>query len=272
MGEDMICAEMSCNHAGDFKRAQDIVRAARWAGADAVKLQCWSPDTMVPDDGARAPAPWQHLTLFELYRQAFTPWEWLEPLRDQILQAGMRSVVSVFDEGALNFCWHRLGGWDLFKVASPEATDTALLEAVGAANVDVVISGGSLTGAGLQKAVRTCLDAGAKSAIPCWCVSKYPAHPSEFGLTEAAVRLLEWGLSDHSRGIGVSVAAAALGATYIERHLTLERDFPTLDASFSLRPTDLRRMVKACHEARAAVFGSARPVVGMKRTDKGRVL
>lgn len=263
----IICAEMSCNHAQSYQRAERIVHEAHAAGADAVKLQYWMQDTMVANDGKMAPPPWSHMTLFRLYREAHTPLWWLAPLRGLIQRLGMKAVVTPFDLGALH-ALERIGGWDFYKIASPEAHDEKLVEAVGATGKMVVISGGSMSADSLLEVCRSAVAAGSAQAIPCWCVSKYPAHPRDACLPLAVQTIgkYSWGLSDHTRGIGVAVAAAVLGASYIEKHLILDDGMPTLDQSFSLVPKELAALVGAVRDARDAMEpGNERPIAGMVR-------
>ena len=261
-----IVGEVSCNHLGSLVKAKRIIEEAARAGATAVKLQYWTPGRMVPQDGERAPSPWQDMSLWALYERAHTPAAWFWELAPLIHEYGMEAWVSPFDGPALAFLEH-IGGWDGYKIASPEANDLRLIQAVGKTGKPVVISSGCVGPRATLDACQVALNAGAKWAMPCWCVSKYPARPEEACL-RTAVQMFRplaagWGLSDHTTGIGTTLAAVTLGASYIERHLMLPGDEDkSPDGSFSLVPAEFALMVGACKQAQRALGGAYSPPDG----------
>lgn len=247
-----IIAELSANHNQDFDQAVKLVHAAAEAGADAVKLQTYTADTLTIDcdrsyfqigEGTL----WAGRNLYDLYQEAFTPWEWQPKVRKLCEELGMQCFSSPFDTTAVDF----LEGMQVpaYKVASFEIVDTALLERIGATGKPVIVSTGMATLAEISEAVDTLRKAGTPEVALLKCVSAYPAPPEAMNLRTiphlAEAFSVTAGLSDHTLGITVPVASVALGATIIEKHFTLSRDIPGPDSQFSLEPREFRDMVDA---------------------------
>jgi pseudaminic acid synthase len=246
-----VIAEMSGNHNQSLERAIEIVEAAARSGAHALKLQTYTPDTMtldidegefhINDEGSL----WAGNSLYELYQQAYTPWEWHKPLFDRARELGMLAFSTPFDESAVDF----LETLDVpaFKIASFENTDLPLIRRVAATGKPLIISTGMASVAELDEAVRTARAAGCDDLILLKCTSSYPATPEHSNInTIPHMRDLfgcEVGLSDHTMGVGTAVAAVALGATVIEKHFTLRRADGGVDAAFSLEPEELSQLV-----------------------------
>ncbi|WP_412067540.1 pseudaminic acid synthase [Rubrivirga sp. IMCC43871] len=257
-----VVAEMSANHLGDVGRAVAIVEAAAAAGADAVKLQTYTADSMTLRSD-RAPfrvsddTPWGGTTLYELYERAATPWAWHPRLKTLAEGLGLDLFSSPFDAATVD-ALDRLGV-PAYKVASFEIVDLPLLRAVAATGKPVIVSTGLATREEVDEAVTTLLEAGASEIALLTCTSAYPARPDEMNLrglgalTDAFGTVV--GLSDHTLGETVPVAAVALGARIVEKHLTLARGDGGPDAAFSLEPDEFARMVRAVREAYDALGG-----------------
>lgn len=257
-----LVAELSANHSQSFERAADLVRAAARAGADAVKLQTYTADTMTLDSDAppfrvEAGSPGGGQTLYQLYSEAYTPWEWHPRLQRLAHNLGLEFFSSPFDASAVEL----LESLEvpLYKIASFELVDLPLLRRVAATGKPLVISTGMATAVEIGEAVAAVRAAGNEQIVLLKCTSSYPAPPEEMNLGAIPVLRetfgLPVGLSDHSLGIAVPVAAVALGACLIEKHLTLERDDPGPDSSFSLEPAEFRAMVEAVRVAQGALAG-----------------
>lgn len=250
-----IVAEISCNHLKNFERAQKLVRECCCAGADAVKLQVWHPTHMVgPNTHVITGGPWAGRELADLYAEAYTPWTWIETLFDIIKSYGVKPFASVFDRNALSFL-ERIG-CTRYKIASFELVDLPLIAAVARTGKPMIMSTGMATTDEIAEAVATARMADCADLTLLKCTSAYPADPGSMNLQEIQRMKYrhgcEIGLSDHSQGIGVAVAAAALGAVMIEKHVTLKRADGGPDAEFSLEPHELDQLVKECHRAAAA--------------------
>ncbi len=246
-----IIAEMSGNHNQSLQRALTIVDAAAQAGAHALKIQTYTADTMTLDiEGGGfsiddQSSLWNGTNLYQLYKRAHTPWEWHKPIFDRCRQLGMIGFSTPFDASAVDF----LESLDVpaYKVASFENTDLPLIRRIAAAGKPMIISTGMASLAELDDTIRTAREAGAKDILLLKCTSSYPAPASDIHLrTIPHMRDLfgtEVGLSDHTLGLGVPLAAVALGATVIEKHFTLARADGGVDAPFSLEPSELRALV-----------------------------
>lgn len=252
-----IIAEMSGNHNGSLERARLIVKAAAEAGADAIKLQTYTADTMTirsdkPDFliGDKD-SPWTGRTLYDLYEEAHTPWEWHKPLFDYAKELGILAFSTPFDATAVDF----LETLDvpIYKIASFENTDLPLIRKVAGTGKPMIISAGTASLGEIEQAVRAAREAGAKDVVVLKCTSSYPAPPREANLLTmpylAGLFGVSVGLSDHTQGIGTSVAAIALGAVVIEKHVTLSRAEGGVDAAFSLEPPELAALVRECNQA-----------------------
>jgi len=264
MTSPMIIAEMSGNHNGSLTRALDIVRAVADSGAQAVKLQTYTADTITLDVDTPAfrVSPghplWGDRTLYELYSEAYTPWEWHEPIFELARDLGIVAFSTPFDETAVDF----LESLDvpMYKNASLEIVDLPLLRKIASTGKPVIVSIGTATLEEVSAAVDAVREGGGVDLTLLACTSNYPASPDDANLLKMP-RLRELfgtkvGLSDHTMGIGVSVAAVALGATVIEKHVTLRRSDGGVDSAFSLEPDELRQLVEAS-DAAARALGSA---------------
>jgi pseudaminic acid synthase len=246
-----VIAEMSGNHNHSLERAFEIVDAAARAGAHALKLQTYRPDTMTLDLSEREfriddeKSLWAGRSLYDLYAEAYTPWEWHQPIFDRARDQGMIPFSTPFDDTAVDFL-ERLGV-PCYKIASFENTDLPLIRRVAATGKPLIISTGMATVAELGETVSAARDAGCQELILLKCTSSYPATPrTTNALTIPHLRQLfdcEVGLSDHTMGIGVAAASVALGATVIEKHFTLNRADGGVDSAFSLEPAEMAQLV-----------------------------
>ena len=254
-----VIAELSGNHNGDIERAFAIMTAAKEAGADALKLQTYTADTMTLDidlpDFKIEGGPWGGRQLYDLYVEAHTPWDWMPKLFAKGRELGITVFSTPFDETAVEF----LESLDApaYKIASFENTDLALIEQVARTGKPLIISTGMATLPEIAEAVATARSAGADELIVLHCVSGYPTPPGEANLATiphlaAAVDAIV-GLSDHTLGTGVAAASIALGACVIEKHFTLRRSDGGPDAAFSLEPREFADLVAACRDAHDAL-------------------
>jgi len=246
-----IIAEMSGNHNHSLTQAIAIVDAAAKSGAHALKIQTYTAETMTIDsleEGFVIKDPkslWDGSSLFSLYQEAQTPWEWHSAIFDRAKQHGMMAFSTPFDETAVDFL--QTLNVPLYKIASFENTDLPLIKKVAATGKPIIISTGMATIAEIDEAVRTARDAGCVNLVLLKCTSTYPASPVDSNvLTIPHMRDLfqcEVGLSDHTMGLGASIAAVALGATVIEKHFTLDRAAGGVDAAFSMEPSEMSSLV-----------------------------
>jgi pseudaminic acid synthase len=255
-----VIAELSANHCGSFDEAVKLIHAAKEVGADAVKLQTYTPDTLTlksdkPEFRIRSGTPWDGRTLYELYGEAYMPWDWQPKLKHVADELGITLFSSPFDKTAVDFL--ETIGVPAYKVASFEIVDIPLIEYIAGKGKPVIISTGMATLAEIEEAVSAARKAGASQIALLKCTSAYPAPPEEMNLrtiADLAERFkLPVGLSDHTLGIAVPVAAVALGACIIEKHLTLSRDVPSPDSAFSLEPAGFKAMISAIRTAEKAL-------------------
>lgn len=255
-----IIAELSANHGQNYDRAVELVHAAREAGADAIKLQTYTPDTLTinsrrPEFMIGSGTLWEGRNLYELYSEAYTPWDWQPKLKAEAERLGLHCFSTPFDDTAVDF----LERIDVpaYKIASFELVDTGLLRKVAATGKPVIMSTGMATLCEIDEAVRTLRETGCEQLALLKCTSAYPAPPEEMNLRTiphlAEAFGLPTGLSDHTLGIAVPVAAVPLGACIIEKHLTLRREHGGPDAAFSLEPGEFKAMVDAVRIAEKAV-------------------
>lgn len=252
-----IIAEMSGNHNHSLERALHLVELAAEAGVDALKLQTYTPDTITLDVHTgeffitNEDDLWKGQSLYHLYEKAYTPWEWHKPIFDKCKELGLLAFSSPFDETAVDF----LETLDVpaYKIASFENVDIPLIKKVARTGKPIIISTGMATVAELDEAVRAAKEEGNDQIILLKCTSTYPATPENSNLaTIPHMRELfgtEIGLSDHTMGTGVSVAAVALGATVIEKHFTTARADGGVDSAFSMEPHELKQLVEDTERA-----------------------
>jgi pseudaminic acid synthase len=253
-------AEVSANHHQNFNEAVEIIRAAKDAGADAVKLQTYTPDTItIASDREEfrigGGTIWDGQNLYKLYGEAYTPWEWQPKLKKAANDLGMDCFSSAFDATAVDF----LEKMEVpaHKVASFELVDMPLIQKMARTGKPLIMSTGMATIEEIEEAVAAARQAGAKQIALLKCTSAYPARPEEMNLRtipELGRRFeMPVGLSDHTMGIAAPVAAVALGACIIEKHLTLSRSVPGPDSAFSLEPAEFKAMVDAVRMAENAL-------------------
>lgn len=256
-----IIAEMSGNHNQSLDRALEIVEAAAKTGAHALKIQTYTADTMtlnienpefqINDDKNL----WNGQNLYQLYQQAYTPWEWHKPIFDRARELGMIPFSTPFDETAVDFLEEL--DVQLYKIASFENNDIPLIKKVAATGKPMIISTGMATVAELDETVRAAREAGCKDLILLKCTSTYPATADNTNIsTIPHMRELfdvQVGLSDHTMGTGVAVASVALGATVIEKHFTLSRADGGVDSAFSMEPDEMAALVVETERAWQAV-------------------
>jgi N-acetylneuraminate synthase len=246
-----VIAEMSGNHNQSLARALEIVEAAAKSGAHGLKLQTYTPDTMTIDLDERdfhiddPKSLWAGTSLYKLYGQAYTPWEWHKPIFERARALGLIPFSTPFDDTAVDF----LKDLDVpcYKIASFENTDLPLIRKAAATGRPLIISTGMATAADLDETVRAAREAGCRDLVLLKCTSTYPATPENSNIrTIPHMRELfgcEVGLSDHTMGTGAAVAAVALGATVIEKHFTLRRADGGVDSTFSMEPGEMAQLV-----------------------------
>lgn len=256
-----VISELSANHNGSIERAEQIIRAAADAGADAVKLQTYTADTLtIPCDNEYFRIKgtlWEGRTLHDLYQEAHTPWEWTPRLMALAKDLGMDCFSTPFDATAVDFLEEC--GVSRYKIASFEVVDIPLLKKVAATGKPVIMSTGMATLGEIDEAVRTLRENGSGELTLLKCTSAYPAPPEEANLRTiphlAQAFGCKAGLSDHTMGSAVAVAAVALGATVIEKHFTLSRADGGPDGSFSMEPHEFKQMVQDIRTVEMALGG-----------------
>lgn len=254
-----IIAEMSANHAGSIERAKEIIHAAKEAGADCIKIQTYTPDTMTIDcdneyfhiDGGT----WDGENLYDLYKKAYTPWEWQAELKVEAEKTGIDFLSTPFDKTAVDFLEEM--GVEFYKIASFELVDIPLLEYVASKGKPIIMSTGMSTLAEIDEAVSAIRKTGNNQLALLRCASAYPAVTDEMNLATmknmAEVFNVPVGLSDHSMGSVGAVTAVVLGAKIIEKHFCLSRDIENPDSSFSMEPSEFKQMVRDIRQAELAI-------------------
>ena len=255
-----IVAELSANHSQNFDQAIELTRKAKEAGADAVKLQTYTPDTMTikcdaPEFLIGGGTPWDGKTLYDLYSEAYMPWEWQPKLKKLADDLGIDLFSTPYDKTAVDFLEEM--GVTAYKVASFEIVDIPLIEYIASKGKPMIISTGMATLAEIDEAVQAAKKAGASQIALLKCTSAYPAPPEEMNLRTIPDLVKKFGvpvgLSDHTMGIAVPVAVVALGACIVEKHFTLSRSIPSPDSAFSLEPQEFEAMVGAIRTAEKAL-------------------
>ena len=254
-----IIAELSANHGQDFDRAVEMIKCAKRSGADAVKFQAYTPDTLTinaDNKYFRIKHPqWGGQTLYELYKKAYTPWKWFKELKKIAEDTGIIFLCTAFDKTSvdmleeLDICAH--------KIASFELVDLPLIEYAAKTGKPLIMSTGMADMDEIQEAVDTAKKSGAEEIILLKCVSSYPAEPEDMNLKTIPDMKDRFkcpvGLSDHSLGIGASVCAVALGAAVIEKHFILSRGIKTPDSFFSIEPHELKDLIDNIRIAEKAI-------------------
>jgi N-acetylneuraminate synthase len=255
-----VIAELSANHHGEYDRALELLRAAHAAGADAVKLQTYTADTMTlasdaPPFRIGEGTLWEGRNLHDLYEEAAMPWDWQPKLKAEADALGIHLFSTPFDGSALDFLEDL--GVPAYKIASFEIVDLALVREVAATGRPVIISTGMANDAEIDAALTAATTAGAGGVALLRCNSAYPASAAEMDLRTIPDMVARWGvpvgLSDHTLGTTAAITAIALGACIIEKHFTLSRSEPGPDSAFSLEPNEFRLLVDAVRDAEASL-------------------
>ncbi|MEM5875593.1 MAG: pseudaminic acid synthase [Candidatus Aenigmatarchaeota archaeon] len=250
-----IVAEISANHGQNFNRAIALIKKAKECGVDAVKFQCYTPDTLTincDNEYFRIKHPkWGGQTLYQLYKKAYTPWDWFKKLKKVAEDLGLIFFATAFDKTAVDFLEEL--EVPIHKIASFELVDLPLIEYIAKTKKPLILSTGMATLKEIKEAVEVAKNAGAKDIILLKCVSSYPAKYEEMNLKtipDMQKRFkLPVGLSDHTLGIATSIAAVCLGAKLIEKHFCLSRKIETPDSFFSLEPQELKMLVENIRNA-----------------------
>lgn len=254
-----IVAEVSCNHLGKIKIAKELIRAAAGSGADAVKLQTFKPDTMTIDcdrpDFLISGGLWNGRKLFELYQQAYTPWEWTEELFQLGKDLGVDVFSSPFDETAVDYLEQYSP--PAYKIASLELTDSLLLSKIAKTGRPTILSTGLATDEEIRTAINVLKQNGTTQICLLHCISGYPTELQDANISSVTHLQSEFnlvvGLSDHSKSPLVAAGAVALGARVIEKHIVLDRNNGSLDSEFSLEPDEFEELVKSCKDMYEAI-------------------
>lgn len=254
-----IIAEMSANHAGSLSYAKEIIHAAKESGADCIKIQTYTPDTLTIDcynpyfqitEGT-----WKGENLYGLYGKAYTPWEWQAELKEEAEKTGIAFFSTPFDKSAVDFLEDM--GMEFYKIASFEMVDIPLLEYTASKGKPMIVSTGMGTVEEIEEAKQAIYAQGNEQLILLKCSSAYPANPSEMNLRTILDMKERFdvpvGLSDHSLGSMSAVTAVALGASVVEKHFCISREIENPDASFSMTPKEFEAMVKDIRVTEAAL-------------------
>lgn len=255
-----IVAELSANHLKDFNLAVKTIKAMKKSGADAVKLQTYTPDTITINCNnkyfwIKNSSLWKGKTLYQLYDEAYTPWEWQPKLKKIAEDSGLVCFSTPFDRTAVDFL--ETMDVSLYKVASFEITDVPLIEYIAKKKKPVIISTGMATFADIKEALNACRRMNNQKVILLKCTSEYPTNFEEVNLRTIPDLAKKFkaviGISDHTLGISVPIASIALGAKVIEKHFILDKNLGGPDASFSLEPDEFKRMVDSIRETEKAL-------------------
>lgn len=254
-----IVAEISANHGQDFKRALRLIKMAKSCGADAVKFQCYTPEMMTLDLGGKyftvKHPKWGGQSLYQLYKKAYTPLNWFKKLKKAADDSGIVFFATAFDRAGVDILEEVMV--PVHKIASFELVDLPLIEYAAGTKKPMMMSTGMATIAEIKDAVNAAKGSGAKKVTLLKCVSSYPTRPEDMNLNTiphmTKLFKCDVGLSDHSLGSGVPVAAVTLGAKVIEKHFTLSRKFRTPDSFFSIEPDELRTLVGDIRAAESAL-------------------
>ncbi len=269
-----IIAEMSANHAGDIGRAIEIIHAAKKVGADCIKIQTYTPDTMTIDSDKEYfqinSGTWKGENLYRLYQKAYTPWDWHKRLKNEAEVLGLDFLSTPFDRTSVDFLEEL--GVSFYKIASFEITDLPLIRYIATKEKPIILSTGMATLGEIEEAVTAIRKAGNEKLCLLRCSSAYPAVPDDMNLK--TIKHLEEtfgfpvGLSDHSLGSVGAITAVALGAKVIEKHFCISRDIENPDASFSMEPQEFKLMVDDIRSAERAVGKVSYEVSSREETNK----
>ncbi len=259
LSKTYIIAEMSANHAGSKDRALEIIHAAKESGADCIKIQTYTPDTMTIDCDNEyfhiGKGTWEGENLYKLYQKAYTPWEWQADLKAEAEKIGLDFLSTPFDKTSVDFLEDI--GIQFYKIASFELVDTPLLKYVASKGKPIIMSTGMSTLSQISEAVDTIRQNGDPQLVLLRCASAYPAITDEMNLATifnmSEIFHVPVGLSDHSMGSVGAVTAVALGAKVIEKHFCLSRSVENPDASFSMEPAEFKQMVQDIRQAETAI-------------------
>ncbi len=248
---DYIIAEMSANHGGDIDRAKEIVQMAKKAGADCLKIQTYTADTLTIDCRNQYfeihNGLWDKQYLYDLYEKAATPWEWQEELKTECENLGMDFLSTPFDKTAVDFLEQL--GVDAYKIASFEIVDIPLISYVASKGKTMILSCGMASKEEIKEAIEACWNQNNRKIILMKCCSEYPANLSNMNLVTISDMLeffkIPVGLSDHSMGTLASIVGCSMGAVAIEKHFCLSREFKTEDSAFSLTPDEFEELVSS---------------------------
>jgi len=254
-----IIAEMSANHAQDFNRAIEIIHAAKESGADCIKIQTYTPDTMTIDSDKEyfqiKEGTWKGENLYQLYQKAYTPWEWQGRLKEEAEKVGLDFLSTPFDHTSVDFLEGL--GVDFYKIASFELVDIPLIKYIASKGKPIILSTGMGTLGEIEEAVRAVRSQGNEQLCLLRCSSAYPAIPDDMNLKTmqnmAETFGVVVGLSDHSLGSIAAITAVAMGAKVIEKHFCLSREIKNPDSSFSMEPGEFKKMVEDIREAEKAI-------------------
>lgn len=257
--ETYFIAEMSANHGGSFQRAMEIVDLAKESGADCLKLQTYTADTMTlksdAEDFMNRGGLWDGISMYDLYKSAYTPWEWHKPIKERCDELGLDFLSSPFDNTSVDFL--EQFSPVAYKIASFELTDIPLIKHAAAKGRPMIMSTGIATKDEIADAVKACRSVGNENIILLKCCSCYPTNFAEMRLSLIPeLKYLfhtEVGLSDHSEGHLGAIAAVALGARVIEKHICVSREVETADSSFSMEPSEFKEMVDSVRNIEAAI-------------------
>lgn len=245
-----IIAEMSGNHGGDLNRALEIIRAAKNCGADCLKVQVYTPDTMTIDSNKIffqiEKGTWKNQNLYDLYKKAYTPWEWLPALKEESKKVGIDFLATPFDATAVDFL--EKIGIDFYKTASQELTDIPLIKYVASKNKPMIVSTGMGTREEIFEAIEAIKSQSKEGFCLLKCTSAYPAPVESMNLKTIVDMKNRFkvpiGLSDHTLDSISAITSVALGANIIEKHFCLDKTFESVDSSFSMEPVELKRMIQ----------------------------
>ena len=292
LSKTYIIAEMSGNHAGSLERAKEIIHAAKKAGADCIKIQTYTADTLTIDCNNKYfnidDGTWEGENLYSLYQKAYTPWDWQPVLQEEAKKVGIDFLSTPFDNSSVDFLEDM--GMEFYKIASFELVDLPLIKYVASKGKPMIMSTGMCTLGEIEDAVRTAREAGNNKIALLRCASAYPAITDQMNLSTmknmGEIFGVPVGLSDHSMGSVGAITAVALGAKIIEKHFCIDRSIENPDSSFSMNAVEFEQMVKDIRQAEKAIghveYGSSeqeksnvkfrRSVFCVKDIKKGEVL